>query len=81
MAARLKRWNKFLLVFIALVINLGLVDQFVSVGLLGNPNPDDPNYQIKPGETALTTLQRVDAAVLGLVNIYVFSLAMFAWWC
>jgi hypothetical protein len=50
------------------------------VGLLGEEDPAYKDYQIQPGENALTAQQRLHALLLGMYSIYVAPLVYCSWY-
>eukprot|EP01051_Picozoa_sp_SAG22_P007524 SAG22_NODE_533_length_9401_cov_5.643625_1_plen_466_part_00 len=80
-AARLKRWHAFLLAC-AVFAGLGWWGGFniVWVGLAGQEDPYYEDYQIQPGQTALTAHQRAHALLLGMYSAYVAPLVYCAWY-
>ena len=70
------------LLALALFMALGYWGMFniVWVGILGIEDPYYVDYQIQPGESALTVQQRLHALLLGLYAAYVAPLVYCAWY-
>lgn len=79
-STRLRRWRMLVFVSSALAA-LGYWGMFnvVHVGILGNEDPFYEDFQIKSGETALTSQQRLHAVMLGLYAVVVAPLLGLSW--
>ena len=71
-------WSAALTAFTAfLVLNAAKVS--LSFGVLGEVQPENPNYHLEPGETELTVLQRSNAVLWSGITVLIYPMLL-AWY-